>query len=235
MKRLIGLICMFMAGFSTLNSSLSAQTNAQSKSANQTEKEVMVWILTTAGNMKIKLYNETPKHRDNFVKLVKAHYFDSLLFHRVIQNFMIQGGDPDSKRAPAGKMLGNGGPDYTIDAEFVPELIHLKGALAAARTGDAVNPKKASSGSQFYIVEGQKVNESQLDMLGKQRAIPYNSQQREAYKTVGGTPFLDGAYTVFGCVIEGIEIIDKIAAVATDPNNRPLEDVRIISMEIIKE
>ncbi|MDR1878097.1 MAG: peptidylprolyl isomerase [Bacteroidales bacterium] len=168
-------------------------------------KETVVLLKTNMGDMKIKLYNETPLHRDNFVKLVKEKYYDGLLFHRVIPNFMIQGGDPDSRNAPAGKRLGMGGPGYTIPAEIVPQFTHKKGALAAARMGDQVNPKKESSGSQFYIVHNNN-----------------------------GTPHLDGAYTVFGEIIEGMDIIDKIAMVKTDAADRPTEDVIILSATIVK-
>ena len=179
------------------------------------------------GDIKLKLYEETPLHRDNFIKLVNSHYFDSTLFHRVINNFMIQGGDPDSKRAASGAMLGNGGPSYTIPAEFVPALIHKKGVLAAAREGDMVNPQKASSGSQFYIVQGKVFTTEELDMLSKRMGKSFTEEQIKTYTTIGGTPHLDGNYTVFGEVISGWDVIDKIAAVATDQNNRPKEDIRM--------
>jgi peptidyl-prolyl cis-trans isomerase B (cyclophilin B) len=195
--------------------------------------ETMVQIETTKGKMIVKLYNETPLHRDNFVKLVKEKYYDSLLFHRVIADFMIQGGDPDSKNAPQGQMLGNGGPNYTIPAEFKSTLIHKKGVLAAARTADNINPKKESSGSQFYIVQGKIFDEKQLEYICSKTGIVYTYEQKEIYKTIGGTPHLDGAYTVFGEVIEGLDVIDKIAAVKTDQANRPIEDIIIISMTIL--
>ena len=195
--------------------------------------ETMVQIETTKGKMIVKLYNETPLHRDNFVKLVKEKYYDSLLFHRVIADFMIQGGDPDSKNAPQGQMLGNGGPNYTIPAEFKSTLIHKKGVLAAARTADNINPKKESSGSQFYIVHGKIFDEKQLEYICSKTGIVYTYEQKEIYKTIGGTPHLDGAYTVFGEVIEGLDVIDKIAAVKTDQANRPIEDIIIISMTIL--
>lgn len=197
-------------------------------------KEIKVEITTNKGVFVVKLYNETPLHRDNFVKLVNEKYYDSLLFHRVIQNFMIQGGDPDSKHAISGQMLGNGGPNYTIPAEFNALLIHKKGALAAARTADNVNPKKESSGSQFYIVQGKKFDSNQLNNISLRNNINYTDQQKEIYQTIGGTPHLDGAYTVFGEVIQGLDVIDTIAAVATNQANRPLEDIRIISMKIVK-
>ena len=185
----------------------------------------LVELETEFGAMLIQLYDATPKHQDNFVKLVEENYFDSLLFHRVIQNFMIQGGDPNSRKAAAGQMLGSGGPGYTIEAEFVDSLIHLKGALAAARTGDNVNPQKRSSGSQFYIVQGQPVNEDMLNRIEAQKGFRYSKAQRDLYLEKGGTPFLDRDYTVFGQVIEGLDVLDKIAAVPTDPSNRPLNDV----------
>lgn len=189
------------------------------------EYSPIVEITTDYGVMEIQLYAATPKHRDNFVKLVKEHYYDSLLFHRVINTFMIQGGDPDSKNAKPNVMLGNGGPKYTIPAEFVDTLIHLKGALAAARMGDQVNPKKESSGSQFYIVQGTSVQPTMLTQIEAQRGKKYTDAQKEAYKQMGGTPHLDGGYTVFGRVIKGFEVIDKIAAVECGGANRPKKDV----------
>lgn len=249
-------------------------------------KEPIVEVTTKFGVIKLKLYNETPQHRDNFLKLVDEEYFDSLLFHRVMVNFMIQGGDPDSKGAPAGKQLGNGGPGYQIDAEFVPSLYHKKGALAAAREPDNVNPEKKSAGSQFYIVQGQvwdsaqmamfenrfveqfrseefkkyldlpenkdlKVNYMQAiksgdrltssDIKNKSKPIidktmekyKFTEEQKEVYMTVGGTPFLDHNYTVFGELIEGWEVLDAIAAVRVDKNNRPFEDI-VMSIRVVK-
>jgi len=251
-------------------------------------------IRTTAGDIMIKLYDETPLHQKNFIKLVNEKYYDGTLFHRVIKDFMIQGGDPDSKTATKGQPLGNGGPNYTIDAEFNPDLIHKKGALSAARIGDEMNPERKSSGSQFYIVQGKTYQDAELDQLQKQMAqqfstktivklvkdyvqkpeneailkqiqakkelkdqvgldsmftsltalvkaknpdikeFEFTSEQRNIYKTVGGTPFLDMNYTVFGEVTEGLDIIDKIASVQTDQSDRPIEDVKIISIEIVK-
>ncbi len=254
----------------------------------QKGKETMVKIETSMGTMTVKLYDETPKHRDNFIKLAKEGFYDSLLFHRVIPNFMIQGGDPESKNALAGTHLGSGGPGYTIPAEFNNKLIHKKGALSAARLGDQQNPEKESSGSQFYIVQGEKMNAQQLDQLegnlknGKlnqyireyvfkpenkalltkldslqqagnqdemnkileeisvivEKEYPmdeykFTTEQREIYSTVGGTPFLDREYTVFGEVVEGLDIIDKIALVKTAPGDRPIEDIKIISVTIL--
>ncbi len=188
------------------------------------QAQTKVRIETPYGDMVVKLYDETPKHRDNFIKLVKEGFYDNLLFHRVIENFMIQGGDPDSKGAPAGKMLGVGDVGYTVPAEFVKGLYHKKGALSAARQSDAVNPAKASSGCQFYIVQGQ-VYPQEIFAMFESRGLKLNDEQKQLYSTVGGTPHLDGDYTVFGEVIEGLDIIDKIAAVQTDRADRPVEDV----------
>lgn len=199
--------------------------NEQATAKTEKEPEKKIVITTKFGDIKIKLYNETPQHRDNMLKLVSEGYYDGILFHRVIKNFMIQGGDPDSKNAPAGKMLGNGGPSYTIPAEFNPNFFHKKGALAAARTGDQFNPAKASSGSQFYIVQGQVFTEQQLANMAAQMNISFTPQQKAIYTTIGGTPHLDGAYTIFGEVYEGLDIIDKIAAVKTGAGDRPVEDI----------
>ena len=196
---------------------------------------------TTAGVIELCLYDETPKHRDNFLKLVEEQQFDSLLFHRVIKGFMIQGGDPTSKHAPAGTLLGEGDLGYTIEAEFMPEKhFHRRGVLAAAREGDIVNPAKASSASQFYIVWGQVYTKEQLERfkelyklrMGKE--LKLTAEQEEAYTTVGGTPHLDGEYTVFGEVISGLDVVERIQNVACDGNDRPLEDVRILKVEIIE-
>ncbi len=229
------------------------------------------------GDMIIRLYDETPLHRDNFIKLAKSGYFNGTLFHRVIKDFMIQGGDPDSKNAPKGKMLGTGGPDYTIPAEFVyPQLFHKRGALSAARMGDDVNPKKESSGSQFYIVWGQTYKPAQLKQMERQMQmqqeqnvfneltkehhdeimtlrrnrdrtglqalqeklaeetkkkcedtgkVSFTEEQVKAYTTIGGTPFLDNEYTVFGEVEEGLDIIDKIQNTDTTRDDRPKDDI----------
>jgi peptidyl-prolyl cis-trans isomerase B (cyclophilin B) len=243
------------------------------------EKDFVVTIKTQYGDMVAILYDETPKHKQNFIKLAKEHYFDSLLFHRVIEGFMIQGGDPDSKKAGKGQMLGRGGPGYTVDAEFNSKYFHEKGALSAARLGNEQNPTKASSGSQFYIVHGSKVTEDDIkhdpvkfnqamqqffqnpanqptydtiaklyqtgDMKGVQDFIiklkprvekqtgikterEVSAEKIKAYTTAGGAPQLDGDYTVFGKVIKGLEVIDKIAALPKDQFDRPVEDVRMI-------
>lgn len=244
-----------------------------------------VRIKTSMGDIVVRLYDETPKHRNNFVKLAKEGYFDGTLFHRVIRDFMIQGGDPDSKGAPAGKNLGTGGPDYTIPAEFVfPKLYHKRGALSAARTGDEVNPNRESSGSQFYIVWGKTYKPAELKQMERQLAMQqeqsvfnqlvadnkakimelrrnrdraglqelqddliastkaicaekglpkFTDEQVESYTTVGGTPFLDNQYTVFGEVEEGLEIVGKIQEVETGRNDRPKDDVVMLSVEVI--
>ena len=252
----------------------------------QSKNDVIVELKTTLGDIKILLYGDTPRHLDNFVHLVDSGFYNGVLFHRVINDFMIQTGDPDSKDAPKGKMLGMGDPGYNIDAEFVyPKHFHKRGALAAAREGDAVNPKKQSSGSQFYIVTGTVFNESQLDQMNarklqQQRQEIFNrlaienrdtimalrkernqsaltdlqekliketdsiaaaapdtltAEQRQVYSTIGGTPHLDGSYTVFGEVISGMDVVDKIQKVETDGNDRPLEDVKIISAKVISK
>ncbi|HMW65871.1 MAG TPA: peptidylprolyl isomerase [Chitinophagaceae bacterium] len=195
-----------------------------------------VLLETSMGDMVVRLSDSTPLHRDNFLKLVKMGYYDGILFHRVINHFMIQAGDPESKNAEYGKMLGNGGPAYTIPAEFKPGLFHKKGVIAAARDN---NPQKASSGSQFYIVQGKVFTDEDLDKveitrLGG-RKIP--ADQREVYKTLGGTPHLDQNYTVFGELVSGFDVLDKIAAVPTNKTtapDRPETDVKIISASLIK-
>ena len=179
-------------------------------------------IETDYGTMKVMLYNSTPNHRDNFIKLAKDGFYDGLLFHRVKNTFMIQGGDPESRNALREKRLGQGGPGYELDPEIGAP--HIKGTLAAARTP---NPQKRSSGSQFYIVQGVPITDDYLDNLEQQKGFTYNPAQRKLYKEMGGAPYLDGDYTVFGEVIEGIEIIDKIANVETDNNDRPLQDVKM--------
>ncbi|HVK49938.1 MAG TPA: peptidylprolyl isomerase [Pseudobacter sp.] len=197
-----------------------------------------VEMVTDKGTIIIRLSDSTPIHRDNFLRLVQQKYYDGILFHRVIKNFMIQGGDPDSKQAKAGQPLGEGGPNYTVPAEFRGSLFHKKGVIAAARTGDDVNPLKASSGSQFYLTQGKVFTEAGLDSVEKfrlKRKIP--AAQREVYKTLGGTPHLDLNYTVFGEVISGLPVIDSIAAVPTSGGmggDRPVKDVRIIKARLVK-
>ena len=197
-----------------------------------------VKIHTNMGDIIVRLYDETPLHRDNFIKLAKEGYYDGTLFHRVIKDFMIQGGDPDSKYAPAGARLGEGGPDYRLDAEFNPQLLHKRGALAAAREGDAVNPMKRSSASQFYVVWGKIYTPQEIESMSRRMKEvglgELSPEQKELYSTVGGTPFLDGQYTVFGEITKGLEVVDKIQNVATDANDRPLEDVRILSVKVIE-
>lgn len=254
------------------------------KKGNNMDKETLVKIETSVGNIKVKLYNETPKHRDNFIKLVKEGHYEGTLFHRVIKDFMIQAGDPESKNAPKGKMLGAGDVGYTIPAEFVyPKYFHKKGALSAARQGDNVNPKKESSGCQFYIVTGKVYNDSTLlnmerqineykveaifgslaqkhmkeiykmrkandeaglyelqekliaqaqEEAAKQPEFRFTPEQVVAYTTVGGTPHLDNEYTVFGEVVEGMDVVDKIQQVKTDRSDRPEEDVKIVKVEV---
>ncbi|MCS2374630.1 peptidylprolyl isomerase [Bacteroides fragilis] len=259
--------------------------SGQKKDGNM-EKETVLKIETSMGDIKVKLYNETPKHRDNFIKLAKDGTYNGTLFHRVIKDFMVQAGDPESKNAPKGKMLGSGDVGYTVPAEFVyPKYFHKKGALSAARQGDEVNPKKESSGCQFYIVTGKVFNDSILlnmeqqknqnkvteafnalaqkhmkeiykmrkandqdglyalqDTLfiqaeaeaAKQPDFHFTPEQIKAYTTVGGTPHLDGEYTVFGEVVEGMDIVDKIQQVKTDRSDRPEEDVKIINVSVIE-
>ena len=216
--------------------SLAAQKDSTIK---KKDRKRDILIQTTMGDIVIRLSDSTPLHRDNFLKLVKVGYYDSVLFHRVINEFMIQSGDPNSRRAAAGQPLGNGGPGYTIPAEFRTTLFHKKGAIAAARTPDNVNPQKASSGSQFYLVQGKVYTDAGLDSLetgrlsGRKIPVAY----REMYKTIGGVPHLDQGYTVYGEVVKGLDIVDKIAAVKTSrgqDRDRPLEDVRIIKTTLIK-
>lgn len=186
----------------------------------------VVVIETSLGDMEVLLYEDTPLHRNNMLELASDGYYDDLIFHRIINNFMIQGGDPHSKGAPRGQRLGTGGPGYKIPAEFKDHHFHKKGALAAARQGDNVNPKKESSGSQFYLVQGQVFNTDQLKMMQSSgHHEPFTPEQIKTYTTVGGTPHLDGSYTVFGEVISGMEVLDRIAAVKTDNYDRPLEDI----------
>lgn len=272
----------------------TAQANQEDNKTDMTENtntpdttSAKIEVATTAGNFTILLYGDTPKHRDNFLKLVKEGYYNGTLFHRVIKDFMIQAGDPDSRNAAPGQHLGAGGPDYKIDAEIVyPKHFHKRGALAAARQGDQVNPLKQSSGSQFYVVTGRKVSEGEMTQLennlknkqlqrifnnlalahrdsiiamqrngdsaglkalqdtlikqteaeaAKQGTPAVTDEMRQAYTTVGGAPHLDGDYTVFGEVVSGMDVIEKIEKAETDRADRPKEDVRIISMKVLSE
>lgn len=186
-----------------------------------------VQIETDSGTMVFKLYSGTPLHTENFLKLAKEHYFDGILFHRVIKNFMIQGGDPDSKDAKPGELLGEGGLPYTVAAEFDTAYFHKKGALAMAREGDSENPSKASSSTQFYIVEGKKFTDEEMDKVEEKMKIKIPENHRQVYRTLGGTPFLDMNYTVFGEMESGFEVLEKIASTAKDDNDRPLKDIKM--------
>lgn len=279
-----------MKTFNIIITTLLIFTLSCASTGNKKEKTNFVLIETPYGNMKVKLYNETPLHRDNFLKLVDEKFYDSLLFHRIINEFMIQGGDPESKNAPEGKMLGNGDVGYTINPEFLPNLFHKKGVIAAAREGDKVNPEKKSSGCQFYIVQGKTFTSEEMKKMEERINFPkrkklvfdyvekpenikiknkidslqqiadfnsvdeeykrianmleneykkldlfaYTPEQIETYKTIGGTPHLDQNYTVFGEVVEGLNVIDSIAKVRTDVNNRPLDDI-IMKIKRVKK
>ena len=225
---------LLLAGF--ISVSLFAQQNVKLK---KKDRRRDVELVTTHGNIILRLYDSTPLHRDNFLRLVKSGYYDSLLFHRVIKNFMIQAGDPNSKRAPVGQPLGNGGPDYTIAPELRSSLFHKKGVIAAARQGDDVNPEKKSGASQFYIVQGKTFTDLQLDSVERVRLKGYKlpAAHREVYKTVGGTPQLDQNYTVFGELVSGLNVVDKIASTSTSAGqdrDRPLQDIRILKARLIK-
>ncbi len=228
MKKTLLLLTGLLMAFSLL-----AQPDSVITKKDRKKRDVL--LQTSMGDIVIRLSDSTPLHRDNFLKLVKTRFYDSVLFHRVIKDFMIQGGDPESKTAPAGKPLGNGGPSYRIPAEFRTTLFHKKGVIAAARDN---NPEKASSGSQFYLTQGKVFTDAGLDSVETyrlKRKIP--ADQREVYKTLGGVPHLDQNYTVYGEVIKGIEVIDKITAVATSKGadrDRPRENVMIVKAKLIK-
>ena len=217
-------IVFFLTSFFFLSSFASAQ---------EVKNEQLIKIETSMGDMIIKLYNETPAHRDNMIKLIKEGFYQDQLFHRVIKEFMIQGGDPHSKGAEKGQRLGSGGPGYTVPAEFHKDLIHKKGALAAARKGDSANPQKASNGSQFYLVQGRVLSSEEIEFLEQRGVASFSEESAEIYRTLGGTPHLDGSYTIFGEVVKGLEIIDSIANCPADAYDRPIEDV-FYSISLIK-
>jgi cyclophilin family peptidyl-prolyl cis-trans isomerase len=211
---------------------LSVTLVATNLLAQKEQARQRVEIKTDLGTMVAELYNETPEHRDNFVKLAQEKYFDGLLFHRVIPDFMVQGGDPVSKDAPAGQALGQGGPGHTVPAEIRPQFIHKRGALAGARQADQVNPERRSSGSQFYVVDGKSWTVAELQQMAKRRnptdpAAGYTPEQLKTYTELGGAPHLDGAYTVFGEIVEGLEVLDKITATERDSRDRPVSNIRM--------
>ncbi len=208
------------------------QSVGNSNRSEAAEDQQKVLISTPYGDMTVVLFNETPQHRDNFIKLVEEGFYDGTLFHRVIEGFMIQGGDPHSRDAEPGEPLGRGGPGYTIPAEFHQEHFHYKGALSAARQGDQVNPERESSGSQFYIVQGRTYSSDELNVFEEQAGKQVGPERRQMYTSLGGAPHLDDEYTVFGRVLSGLEVIDKIAGQETDQRNRPVEDIAI-TMELI--
>ena len=200
---------------------------ASKNSRSSKNENVFVKIITDSGTMVVRLYNQTPLHKENFEKLVKRHFYDGLLFHRVIKGFMIQGGDPESRNAKPGQHLGDGGTKKMIPAEFDTLLFHRKGAVAMAREGNDVNPKKESSSSQFYIVEGRTFTNLEMSRIEEQFRIKIPEDHKEVYRTVGGAPFLDMNYTVFGQVVKGLDVIDKIASAPKDKNDRPLQDIKM--------
>ena len=198
------------------------------------ERVHVLLISTDMGDITVMLHNETPEHRDNFLKLAEEGFYEGILFHRVINGFMIQAGDPHSRDAAPGERLGSGGPGYTIPAEIRPGLFHQKGALSAARQGDQVNPERRSSGSQFYIVQGRPYSREELNVMASNMGTTFTDEQIEKYSTIGGTPHLDDAYTVFGQVIDGMDVIDRIAEVETAAGDRPVNDVSIKSITVIE-
>jgi cyclophilin family peptidyl-prolyl cis-trans isomerase len=208
----------------SLLASLISMTAISQKKPKVSKDDFVVTVATEYGNMVLLLYDETPKHKENFLKLAKEGFYNDLLFHRVIKDFMIQGGDPKSKGATTDQMLGEGDVGYMVDAEFNPKLYHKKGVIAAARDG---NPKKSSSGCQFYIAQGKKYTQEELEKFAKAKNITFLPEQLEAYKTIGGIPHLDQNYTVYGEVVAGLDVIDKIAAVETNTSDRPKKDVKM--------
>jgi peptidyl-prolyl cis-trans isomerase B (cyclophilin B) len=219
----------------------SAQKKHKSKNAEQqtvVEQQIkqnnntMILLETTLGNIKIELYGDTPVHSNNFKKLVEEGFYDGILFHRVIDGFMIQTGDPESKTATKGQRLGSGGPGYTLPAEIVPQHFHKRGAIAAARTGDQGNPMRRSSGSQFYIVHGTVTPAENLKAYARY-GFEFSDEQLETYSTIGGAPTLDAQYTVFGEVVEGMDVVDQIATAEKDSADRPKSDIKIIKASVI--
>lgn len=199
-----------------------------------TNAQQRVRIVTTKGNIVVELYQNTPIHRTNFLRLAKEGFYDSTSFHRVIKEFMIQGGDPQSKKGSSSRTVGNGGPGYTLEAELNKGHIHKRGALAAARQDDSVNPNKRSSGSQFYIVLGRKYPVKYLPKFEEDNGVSYTEEEKNTYENIGGTPHLDGGYTVFGEVVQGIEIAQEISEVKTGRADRPSEAIYIVKMEVLK-
>ena len=232
MKNFFNLALIFAIMFGACNSGGSSSSSSDTKKTEETAFAEPVFLIETSlGDIEVKLYEKTHLHRKNFEKLVEENYYDSVQFHRVIKDFMIQAGDGStSKLAPGEHVLGATDLGYTVPAEFVYRYIHKKGALAAARQGDQVNPKKASSCSQFYIVQGRPYMDVELNEVEASRPVKYTPEEREVYKTIGGTPFLDQNYTVFGEVTKGLDIVDKIAAVETGAGDWPVEEVYIIKI-----
>jgi peptidyl-prolyl cis-trans isomerase B (cyclophilin B) len=218
----------------TEDASVTTGATEQTSSKNNTQMMTKVLFKTTFGDITVALYDDTPQHKANFIKLVNDKFYDGVLFHRIIKGFMIQGGDPNSKTAKAGQRLGDGDVGYTIPAEFVAGHYHKRGALAAAREPDQVNPQKASSGCQFYIVDGTVYDNDKMTLIAQRTGKTFSPEQVQAYTTVGGAPWLDGDYTVFGEVIKGMDVVDKIAGQQKDGNDRPLEDIKIISATILR-
>ena len=223
----------FLAFFLALLFGVSAQRLGIER--DRAPKDARVLIETNYGNIVVALYNDTPLHRENFLRLVHDGVYDGLLFHRVISQFMVQAGDPASRDAKPGQMLGSGTLGYKVPSEIRSNHLHKRGALCAAREGDEVNPFRESSATQFYIVQGTQWNPRSLDEAEKRLGHRLTKEQRELYSRTPGCPHLDGDYTVFGEVVEGMDVVDRIAAVTTDSNNRPLEDVKILHMQLIKK